>query len=78
MREAEYAILWAMKIALLTNVISPHQMPLAKALVERVGAEEYRYIFTDPPLAERTKMGWGTATEKWCLQADTLESREWV
>lgn len=49
-----------MKIALLTNVLSP----LAKALVERVGAEGYRYIFTDAPLAERTKMGWGTAAEE--------------
>lgn len=67
-----------MKVALLTNVISPHQMPLAKALVERVGAEAYRYIFTDPPLAERTKMGWGTVAEEWCIQADTLKAREWV
>ncbi len=70
--------LGAMKIALLTNVISPHQMPLAKALVERVGAEAYRYIFTDPPLVERTKMGWGTVAEKWCIQADTPEAREWL
>ena len=70
--------LGAMKIALLTNVISPHQLPLAKALVERVGVEAYRYIFTDPPLAERTKMGWGTAAEKWCIQADTPEARAWL
>lgn len=67
-----------MKIALLTNVLSPHQMPLAKALVERVGAEAYRYIFTDAPLTERTKMGWGTAAEKWCIQADTPEARAWL
>ncbi len=29
-----------MKIALLTNIISPHQLPLAKALIGRVGGQE--------------------------------------
>lgn len=54
-------ILQVMKIVLLTNLLSPHQMPQAKAMVECVGVEAYRYIFTDASLAERTKMGWGTA-----------------
>ena len=31
-----------MKVALLTNVVSPHQVPLAEALVRRVGEANYR------------------------------------
>ncbi len=55
-----------MRIALLTNIISPHQLPLARALVRRVGADNYRYVYTEAPHDERTRMGWGDATEAWC------------
>ncbi len=47
-----------MKIALLTNVISPHQLPLAEAIVKLVGEENYRYVYTEPLHGERAKMGW--------------------
>lgn len=58
-----------MRIALLTNIISPHQLPLARALVKRVGAESYRYVYTEATHAERTKMGWGASAEDmWCVQ----------
>lgn len=57
-----------MRIALLTNIISPHQLPLARALVKRVGAENYRYVYTEATHAERTKMGWGASAEDtWCV-----------
>lgn len=63
-----------MRIALLTNIISPHQLPLARALVERVGADAYRYVYTEPAHDERIRMGWGaSAGERWCVRgaADT-------
>ena len=58
-----------MRVALLTNVISPHQLPLARALVGRVGADNYRYVYTEPPHDERTRMGWrASAEERWCVR----------
>ncbi len=56
-----------MKITLLTNIISPHQLPLAKALIALVGAENYRYIYTEPLHKERAKMGWGGDGGNWCV-----------
>lgn len=64
-----------MTLAFLTNIISPHQLPLACALVERLGAENYRYIYTEATHAERTKMGWGASTdETWCVHGTFEES----
>ena len=58
-----------MKIALLTNVVSPHQVPLAEALVRRVGEANYRYVHTEAAHGERTRMGWGgDAAPAWCVQ----------
>lgn len=62
-----------MKIALLTNVVSPHQVPLAEALVRRVGEGNYRYVYTEAAHGERTRMGWGgDAASAWCRQG-TME-----
>lgn len=49
-----------MKLALYTNIISPHQMPLARALVARLGADSFRYVYQHD-LGERAKIGWGDA-----------------
>lgn len=59
-----------MKFAFLTNIISPHQMPLARALVELLGTDEYRYVYTEREEKERTKLGWGNEGEDWCLHGD--------
>lgn len=57
-----------MRVALLTNIVSPHQLPLARAVVGRVGAEHYRYVYTEPAHDERTRMGWGaSAGAQWCV-----------
>ena len=48
-----------MKFTFFTNCISPHQVPLAKALIKRLGRENYRYVYTDELTAERMAMGWG-------------------
>lgn len=59
-----------MKFAFFTNIISPHQMPLARELVNLLGADEYRYVYTERKEKERTKLGWGNEGEDWCLQGD--------
>ena len=59
-----------MKFVFLTNIISPHQMPLARELVNLLGADEYRYVYTEREEKERTKLGWGNEGEDWCLHGD--------
>ena len=61
-----------MKVALLTNIVSPHQLPLAEAIVRRIGAENYRYAYTESFHEERARMGWGDGSApKWCMAADS-------
>ena len=59
-----------MRIALLTNIISPHQLPLAKRLAERVGPGNYTYVYTEPMHEERKRMGWEDEVPKWAVHAD--------
>ena len=59
-----------MKFVFFTNIISPHQMPLARELVDLLGAVEYRYVYTERKEKERTKLGWGNEGEDWCLHGD--------
>ena len=59
-----------MKFAFFTNIISPHQMPLARALVELLGADEYRYVYTEAEEKGRADLGWGNEGEDWCLHGD--------
>ena len=47
-----------MRVLLVTNIISPHQMPLATKIVEIVGSENFRYVTTNPPSIDRVKLGW--------------------
>ncbi len=68
-----------MRIALLTNIVSPHQLPLARALVAHIGDANYRYVYTEAVHGERIRMGWGgSATESWCVRgtAEDLFLRE--
>ena len=59
-----------MKFAFLTNIISPHQMPLARELVNLLGADEYRYVYTEREEKGRADLGWGNKGEDWCLHGD--------
>lgn len=76
-----------MTVALYTNIISPHQLPLAREIVRRIGRENYRYIYTDDFHAERTEMGWhcDQADDVRCLRFDfrqqlpeNAEARDWL
>ena len=72
-----------MKVALLTNIVSPHQLPLAEEIVKLVGADNYRYAYTEAFHEERAKMGWGDGhAPVWCRLAnecrDFLETADLV
>lgn len=57
-----------MKFALYTICVSPHQIPLAKALIARIGAEEYRYVHIEPQPEFRKSLGWCDEQEPWILR----------
>lgn len=70
-----------MRFALYTNVISPHQLPLAKEVIRLVGAENYRYVYEVRQLDERRKLGWDDEAGRFgvtAVQADSDEAREWL
>lgn len=57
-----------MKIVAYLNIISPHQLPLARALSELVGADEYRYLYCRDFSQERAELGWcKDGLPDWCL-----------
>ena len=57
------------RIAFLTNIVSPHRIPLATELVAAVGRDNYRYYYTEPFHSEREEMGWGRGeSPDWCVQ----------
>ena len=60
-----------MTLAYYTNVISPHQIPLAKEIVRRVGAENYRYIYRYELSDERRMLGWDERNlPSWCRHGE--------
>jgi len=64
-----------MKIALLTCIVSPHQLPLATELVAHIGAENFCYAYTIAHDLQREGMGWGDGRPlTWCHPAE--ECRE--
>lgn len=60
-----------MKICITTNLISPHQMPLARQLVSKLGVDNFRYVATESMHKDRKKLGWKTADiPAWVMQAN--------
>ncbi len=72
-----------MRILQVTNIISPNQLPLARCLAAKLGVENFRFVATESPLAERVEFGWnGQEVEPWILKAgesrtDRLEFERW-
>lgn len=64
-----------MKFTFLTNCISPHQLPLARRLVEVLGVENYRYVYTEELTDERRRMGWGDEMDVSWLERRDLNPR---
>lgn len=64
-----------MKILQVTNIISHHQLPLARELVSRMGEDNFRFATTEPVDAERARMGWDSQVDaSWILLAGESES----
>ncbi len=60
-----------MSFSLLTNVISPHQLPLAQEIIRHVGEGDYHYIYTDELESQRQDMGWQSqCSSKWCIKGN--------
>ena len=69
-----------MKLAFYTIVPSPHQFPLAREIVKRVGEGNFRYVYLREMSADRAKLGWGIAggMPSWCVAVATDEGRRWI
>jgi len=57
-----------MTFALYTNSVSAHQLPLAREIVKRVGAENFRYIYTGTTLQGGNQEV--AASEPWIIKDD--------
>lgn len=60
-----------MKFVFHTNSLSPHQLPLARKLVELFGQDNYRYVYTTPQTMERSALGWPEVSERWVVHEDS-------
>lgn len=67
-----------MKIGFLTNIVSPHQVPLAKELARQVGVENFLYVYSEPFHEERAKLGWQSSVEGLIIRPLDAESRDWL
>lgn len=67
-----------MKFVAYLNSISPHQIPLAKELVKRIGSENYRYVYTSRMSEERRRLGWCEESAEWLVDAnmDPIATRQ--
>ena len=72
-----------MRILHVTNIISPHQLPLAHELLKAVGKDNYRMAVTHPVDVERIRLGWDAEYSKpWILNtsqsiADKVQFDSW-
>jgi glycosyltransferase involved in cell wall biosynthesis len=72
-----------MKILQVTNIVSHHQLPLARELMQIVGENNFRFCATEIPDVERQRLGWDNRVEEnWILRAaecdkDKVVFEEW-
>lgn len=68
-----------MRIVIYTNVLSPHQLPLAREIVRKVGASGFRYVYTDELNCERSGMGWPRDVgDGWVLHSRECDAKNWL
>lgn len=68
-----------MKLAIYTECVSPHQLPMAKEVARMLGADNFCNIYDHPLKQERIDMGWDPSVrEKWEFIAsnDTSKANE--
>lgn len=73
-----------MKLLLLTNMPSYHQMDLARALASELGDDQFRLVFHHPTSDERREMGWQDQYQApwlirfWESAAARQETEAWI
>ena len=71
-----------MKFVQYQDCKSPHQLPLARELLHRLGADNFRYVYRDANQADRAQLGWnmGIADEPWQLHIGSHpdEAKEFI
>ena len=69
-----------MKFAFYTICPSPHQFPLAREIVARVGEANFRYVYLQELTNDRACLGWGFADglPRWCVSARGEEGKSWL
>ena len=64
-----------MKILQVTNIVSHHQLPVARQILQSLGEENFRFAATQKQLEERKNMGWNMEEkESWILNAGESDS----
>lgn len=59
-----------MRILQVTNIVSHHQLPLARRFADVLGDNNFRFAATQAPMPERQQLGWrNEETEPWILRA---------
>ena len=66
------------RFVLLTNVISPHQLPLAREIAARVGDDHFRYVYTEVADKDHGGLGWALDVPKWCVHVGAADVDEWL
>ena len=66
------------RFVLFTNVISPHQLPLAKELAAQVGEGNFRYIYTESADKDHGGLGWSLDVPDWCINVSDKDADEWL
>jgi glycosyltransferase involved in cell wall biosynthesis len=74
-----------MRLAIVTPIVSPHQLPLACSLAARLGQDRFRYVATEDVGAERRDLGWDDdAGHPWIVRPAAAgagvpdEARRWL
>ena len=63
---------------LLTNVVSPHQMPLAKEIARLVDEENFRYVYADKSDEDHKELKWVGEAPQWCIHTSGKSAEEWL
>ena len=67
-----------MNFVLYTNVISPHQLPLAKELAAREGCDNFKYIYTADADKDHGDFGWSLGMPDWCVRVGDVDTEDFL
>lgn len=64
-----------MKFCLVTDNLSPHEVPLARQLAKKLGNQSFCYIVKETTEMDRKSLGWDVEEYPWCLVIGGAESK---